>query len=78
MTVKESTQSTGQRDQSKRKTIEHEDAPPVKKKATEAALLRPVQPACPIGLIWDNINYNCAYKVFFTPLACVWMDHPGI
>lgn len=38
----------------------------------------PTQPVCPVGLIWDRINYSCAYDAFFTPLACLWSENPQL
>jgi hypothetical protein len=33
-------------------------------------------PETPIGLIWDGINYSCAYDSFFTILCEMWIYNP--
>ncbi|KAJ7816467.1 hypothetical protein B0H13DRAFT_1923550 [Mycena leptocephala] len=77
-TTKDRAKSATKGSKNKRQKPEHEDAPPAKKITVDRTLQQQSQPACPVGLIWDNINYSCAYDTLFTPLACLWRDNPEI
>jgi hypothetical protein len=48
---------------------------PVHKRARESQTGGPPSVHEPIGLIWNSVNYSCAYDSWFTVLRSVWMSN---
>ncbi|KAJ7482321.1 hypothetical protein B0H11DRAFT_1723950 [Mycena galericulata] len=48
-----------------------------RKKARTTAAIRSVVPRAnvPVGLIWDNTNFSCAYDALFGIICHIWLDN---
>ena len=40
--------------------------------------MRPINGNVRRGLIWDHVNYSCAYNTLFTVLYNIWIENPSI
>jgi len=61
----------------KRRRITQAVVSPIKLPKSSTINTSADQSQCHIGLIWDSINYSCAYDALITPLYNLWTIHQG-
>jgi ATP-dependent exoDNAse (exonuclease V), alpha subunit - helicase superfamily I member len=62
----------------KRKNDETESSEIKKQKMMHCSIDTKYESICPLGIVWDGVNYSCAYDSLFVILYDIWFQNPLI